>query len=87
MDRRNLVYWIILGVLITALAVVGVLILRKRAAPPVVIPIGGAQNGTEKTPPKSKPLEDYVPARPYQDGDVPSETVPESEFGGEPTTP
>jgi len=78
MEKRNVVYWIILCVLLVALATVGVLILRKRAQP-VVVPIMQSSGlGTPNaTPPESKSLDSYTPERPYQAGDpIP---VPESE--------
>jgi hypothetical protein len=70
MEKRNVVYWIILGALLVALVTVGILILRKRASP-VVVPIvqpSGSGTPTAK-PPGSKPLDSYTPERPFQPGD------------------
>lgn len=83
MERKNIVLFIILALLIVAIAVVGVLILRKRtkefaprATSTVIQPV--------KLPPGTKPLESYVPERPWQEGDPP---IPTSDiYGGAPTT-
>lgn len=88
MERRNFVYWIILAVLVIALAVVGVLVLRKRAAPPAYVPVGGTTSVPRQPPPESKALEDYVPAEPFKAGDAPVITnSPEEEGGQEPAQP
>lgn len=90
MEKRTLVYWIILAILVIALGTVGVLILRKRASLPGTIGTGiqNQSGSAKKEPPKAKPIESYVPERPYQAGDAPIGT-----FGAdvqetpEPTTP
>lgn len=80
MERRNLIYWIVLIVLVAALGTVGVLILRKRSTALLPQPIGGAGQKTV-LPPGTRPIESYVPERPWQEGDAPIPTN-ETTFGG-----
>jgi hypothetical protein len=87
MERRTLLYWIVLAMLLVALGVVGVLVLRKRAAPPVYVPVGGVTDTKKTPPPESKPLESYVPAPAFKAGDAPVVTISSDEEGGEPEQP
>lgn len=89
MEKRTLVYWIILAVLVIALGTVGVLILRKRASLPGATGTGiQNQSGTKNETPKAKPIESYVPERPFKAGDAPIDTFgPDVQGTPEPTTP
>jgi hypothetical protein len=87
MERRTLAYWIIFLGLIAAIAVVGVLALRKRATPPVYVPVGGSTVQRTQKPPESKPLDAYIPAQPYSSNDTPVITIPSEEIGGAPREP
>jgi hypothetical protein len=67
MERKNVIYGIILGPLVVALLVVGVLILRKRSE------VGSMPVGVTESllPPGTRTIESYKPERPWQEGDAP----------------
>ena len=79
MQRRTLIYSIVLAILGIAIAVVVILILRKRAAGPelVIVPSGGAPTAQSgQAPPKgtetgepTKPHDTYQTAPAWKEGD------------------
>jgi hypothetical protein len=71
MERKNIIMTGVLGALIIALVVVGVLILRKRSVgfgfqtpPPQAV-----QQTKVKPPPGTRTIDSYVPERQWQEGD------------------
>ncbi|MBU1907811.1 hypothetical protein KKF59_01615 [Patescibacteria group bacterium] len=81
MERKNIIYGIILGTLITAIIVVGVLILRKRAEVSLPFQTKSSVEAETQLPPGTRPIESYTPERPWQEGDapIPMEEQPEME--------
>lgn len=73
MERRNLIYVIVLTILCAGIAVVTVAILRKRAeigAVQQLQTLSPGQAGTVRSAPAAaKPIRSYAKDRPYQEGD------------------
>jgi hypothetical protein len=80
MDRRNLIYSLILVVLVVALVTVGILVLRKRAAGPVLIPVGGSvgTDGPRPLPTDTKSLDSYTKAPAWKEGDPVPPEIPDN---------
>jgi len=76
MQRRNLIYVIVLAVLCVAIVVVVVLILRRQASFPVVVPISSGRPAVVAAPSGTIPLKDTPYAKPWKEGD-PIPTIPE----------
>lgn len=84
MQRRTLIYSIVLVILGIAIAVVVVLILRKRAAGPeiIIVPSGSPTAQTGQAPPKgtqtgepTKPRDSYQKAVPWKEGDASPQSI------------
>lgn len=67
MEKRNIIYSVILALLCAGLVVVVVLILQRRASFPASKIIETKEQ--LKKPPYTKPEEDYIPAKPWEPGD------------------
>ncbi|MBU1907593.1 hypothetical protein KKF59_00485 [Patescibacteria group bacterium] len=71
MERKNIIYGIILGALVAAILVVAVLILRKRAEVSLPFRAKSAMESKTQLPEGTRPIESYTPERPWQEGDAP----------------
>lgn len=71
MERKNIIYGIILGAMVAAILVVAVLILRKRAEISLPFQFKPSVEAESRLPPGTRPIGSYTPERPWQEGDAP----------------